>query len=281
MKQIFLSCYLILLWNSLLSQQAVKDWRLAIQTWTFHKYSFLESVEKADSLGVIDLEVYPGQKVGGEIPGVFSYTLDKDARDKLKQYLHYKKMRVVALGVIDKYYYNKDNLEKFFEFAKYMAIPYIIAEPEWEDLDEFNRLAKKYQLKVALHCHPKPSSHYWHPDSTLKAMKGRTHIGAWPDLGHWARNGVNIMEGLKKMKGKLWGMHFKDIREFNNLAAEDTLFGKGVCDLPGVMLQLIRQRFNGVVSMEYEAHEDNNMEDMRKNKAFFDGELRKYYKVSK
>ena len=78
-----------------------------------------------------------------------------------------------------------------------------------QDLDEFNRLAIKYKVKVALHCHPKPASHYWHPDSTIKAMQGRSHIGAWPDLGHWARNGVNVVEGLKKMKGKLWGMHYQ------------------------------------------------------------------------
>jgi sugar phosphate isomerase/epimerase len=254
---------------------AQKDWQLSIQTWTFHKYSFLESVEKADSLGVKYLEVYPGQKVGGEIPGVFSYTLDKDARDKLKQYLSYKKIKVLALGVVDKYYYNKDNLEKFFEFAKYMGIPFITAEPEWEDLNEFNRLATKYKVKVALHCHPKPSSHYWHPDSTVAAMKGRQQIGAWPDVGHWARNGVNIQDAMKKLEGKIWGLHFKDVAAFDNVNTEDVLFGKGVCNLPAVLKELKRQKFKGVVSMEYEANENNNMEDMKKNKLFYDLQIKK------
>lgn len=249
---------------------AQKDWKLSIQTWTFHKYSFLESVDKADSLGIRYLEVYPGQQIGGTIPGVFSYQMKKEERDKIKQYLQYKKVKVIAIGVVDKYYYTKDNLNDFFEFASYMQIPFITAEPEWQDLDEFNRLAKKYNVKVALHCHPKPASHYWHPDSTVKAMQGRSHIGAWPDLGHWARNGVNVVEGLKKMKGKLWGMHYKDIREFDNVNATDTIFGKGVCDLPAVMKEMKQQGFKGVVTMEYEVHEENNMADLRECILFYE-----------
>jgi len=270
-KQIFIIGFLLFGVSAL----AQKDWQLSLQSWTFHKYSFLESVDKADSLGIRELEVYPGQKVGGEIPGVFSFTLDKDARDKLKQYLNYKKIRVVALGVIDKYYYNKDNLEKFFEFARYMNIPFITAEPEWEDLNWFNRLAAKYKIKVGIHCHPKPASHYWHPDSILKAMNRRRNIMAWPDVAHWTRNGVNSVEGLQKMEGRLLGLHFKDVVRFDDVKTNDTLFGKGAANLPGVLKELKRQNFKGVISLEYEANEDNNMDDMRKNIEFYKSELRK------
>lgn len=247
-----------------------QKWKLSIQTWTFHKYSFFESVSMARELEVQYLEVYPGQKLGHGDENPFSYTLSKERRDNLKGYLKQVGVKVVALGVIDKYYYNKDNLEKFFEFAKYMNIPFITAEPEPEDLDDFNRLAEKYKVKVALHCHPKPSSHYWHPDSMAVAMKGRNNIGAWPDIGHWARNGVNILDAMKKVEGKIWGLHFKDIKEFGNVKAEDTVFGKGICNLPAVVKELKRQRFKGVISMEYEANEDNNMEDMKANKLFYD-----------
>lgn len=276
MKKYFIGVFFLLVHNYMFSQYSNKNsWKLSIQTWTFHKYSFLQSVEKADSLGVKFLEVYPGQKVGGDIQGAFSYTLDKDSRDKLKQFLEYRGIKVVALGVIDKEYYNKDNLEKFFEFAKYMGISFITAEPEWQDLDEFNRLAGKYKVKVALHCHPKPSSHYWHPDSTVAAMNGRQHIGAWPDIGHWARNGVNIPYAMKKVEGRIWGLHLKDIKEFNNTAAEDTLLGQGVCDIPAVMNELKRQKFKGVVSIEYEVNPVKNMSEMQQNVLYYLGQLGK------
>lgn len=248
--------------------------KLSVQSWTFHKYSLLETIDKADSLGIKYLEVYPGQKIGGEFPGVFSYSLDKDARDKLIQHLSYRKMKVIALGVIDKEYYNKSNLELFFEFANYMKIPFIVAEPEWQDLDEFNRLAAKYKIKVALHCHPKPSSHYWHPDSTAKAIKNRTNLGAWPDIGHWARNGVQIGTALEKLKGRIMGMHLKDITAFDNLAAEDTILGKGVCKIAGVIKQMKAQNFKGVYSIEYEVNPENNMEAMKENVLYYKSQVK-------
>jgi sugar phosphate isomerase/epimerase len=252
-----------------------KEWKLSVQTWTFHKFSLLETIHKADTLGLKYLEVYPGQRVGGDIPGAFTYTLSKEERARINELLRVKGIKIIAIGVVDKYYYTKENLEQYFAFAADMQIPFITAEPEWQDLDEFNRLAIKYSVKVGLHCHPKPASHYWHPDSTVKAMQGRSHIGAWPDLGHWARNGVNVVDGLKKMSGKLWGMHFKDIREFDNVNAIDTIFGKGIVDLPAVMKEMKKQGFAGVVTMEYEIHEDDNMDDLKKCMLFYEMQRRK------
>ena len=271
MKRVIILASFVLSYSILPAQ---KGWRLCVQTYTFHKYTFLQALEKADSLGIKNLEVYPGQKVGSDFQGEFTYTMPKDDRDKIKKFLEYRGMRVLALGVVDNNYYNKDNLEKFFEFAKYMDIPFITAEPEWEDLDEFNRLAGKYKIKVALHCHPKPS-HYWNADSTLKAMEGRSNIGAWPDIGHWARNGVNIQEAMKKLDGKIWGMHLKDVKQFDNINAEDTILGTGVCDVPAIMQELKRQKFKGVISLEYEMHPTHNMQEMQENVLFYLGQLGK------
>ncbi len=259
------------------SLHAQKDWKLSIQLWTFHQYSFYQAIEKADTLGLKYVEAYPGQKIGPGIPGNFSYTLSKPDRDILKKYLLDKNIKVVALGVVDREYYNSGNLEKFFEFAKYMGITFLTAEPEWADLNEFNRLAEKYKVKVGLHCHPRPSSHYWNPDSLLYAMRGRKNIGAWPDVAHWTRSGVDAVKALKKMQGKLWGLHFKDVVSFNDTKARDTLFGKGAVNLSAVITELKRQKFKGVISMEYEANDLNNMQDMIFNKKYFETEVKKLH----
>lgn len=273
MKKLISVILTALITNSLSAQ---KNWDISVQTWTFHKLTLLEAIEKTAELGVKYLEVFPGHKVGKGYNGPFSYTLTTDERNRLKSYLAQKEIKVVAMGVLDKYFYNADNLEKFFEFANYMGISFITAEPEWKDLDEFNRLAKKYKVRVALHCHPKPGSHYWNPDSMLTAMKDRKSIGAWPDIGHWARSGVDIQEGLKKVKHKLWGLHFKDVQEFDNINSGDTLFGKGICDLPAVIRRLRKLHFRGVISMEYEVYDDN-MPGMRQNKYYLEEQLMKWY----
>ena len=252
-----------------------KDWKLSVQMWTFHKVSFLEAIDKAQQLGFKYIEAYPGQKVGEGFHGPFSYNLSQAERKKLRKLLKEKGIKILAYGVVDNGYYTKADLEKYFIFCRDMQIPTMTAEPEWEDLDWFNQLSEKYKVKVALHCHPKPTSHYWHPDSILKAMRGRINIGAWPDVAHWTRNGVNSVEGLKKMEGMLLGMHFKDVVRFDDVKTNDTLFGKGAANLPGVLKELKRQNFKGVISLEYEANEDNNMGDMRKNIEFYLSEIKK------
>lgn len=272
MKKLFLSFSIFFFCNNLIAQ---KDWKLSIQLWTFHKYTFLQAIEKADSLGFKYVEAYPGQKVGEGFNGPFSYNLSKEERNRLKNLLKSKGIKLIAYGVVDNGYYTKNDLEKYFIFCQDMQIPTMTAEPEWEDLDWFNQLAEKYKIKVALHCHPKPTSHYWHPDSVLKAMSGRINIGAWPDVAHWTRSGVNSVEGLQKLQARLWGIHFKDVVRFNDVKTNDTLFGKGAANLSGVLKELKRQNFKGVISIEYEANEDNNMDDMRKNIEFYKNEMRK------
>lgn len=272
MKRQFLIFYFLIIAFSLNAQ---KDWKLSVQMWTFHKSSFLEALDKAKQLGFQYIEAYPGQRVGEGYDGPFSYNLSQAERKKLKKLLKEKGIKILAYGVVDKGYYKRDDLEKYFIFCRDMQIPVMTAEPEWEDLDWFNQLSEKYKVKVGIHCHPKPTSHYWHPDSILTAMDGRENIGAWPDVAHWTRSGVNSVEGLKKMEGRLWGMHFKDVVKFDDVKTNDTLFGRGAANMPGVLKELKRQNFKGVISLEYEANEDNNMEDMRKNIEYYKSEMRK------
>jgi len=52
--------------------------------------------------------------------------------------------------------------------------------------------------------------------------------------------------------------------------AIDTIFGKGVCDLPAVMKEMKNQGFNGVVTLEYEVHEEDNMVDIRECILFYE-----------
>jgi sugar phosphate isomerase/epimerase len=237
---------------------ALSNWKIGVQLWTFHKFTLLEAIDKTDSAGLKFAEAYPGQKVSASINKPFNYLLTTAERKVIKNYLLSKKIKIIALGVVDKYYYTKENIEAYFAFAKDMGISFITAEPEWEDLDLFNSLAEKYKIKVAIHDHPKPTSHYWHPDSVVAAVKNRKNIGACADIGHWARNGLDIVDCLKKLNGHVWGLHFKDVKEWDVIASPDVLPGKGICNLPTVLSELKQQHFNGFISIEYEVDPENN-----------------------
>ena len=99
---------------------------------------------------------------------------------------------------------------KVFEFAKKWSIDTLVAEPAEDALDTVEKLCKEYNIKVAIHDHAKPT-HYWNPDTVLAAVKNRTPLmGDCADIGHWIESGLDPVECLKKLEGRIICLHFKD-----------------------------------------------------------------------
>ena len=109
---------------------------------------------------------------------------------------------------------DEDASRKTFDFAKDMGIETIVSEPGPDAFDTSDKLCEEYRINVALHNHPKPSR-YWNPDTVLEVCKGRSkRIGACADTGHWMRSGLNPVEQLKKLEGRIISFHFKDLNKF-------------------------------------------------------------------
>ncbi|MEY2638798.1 MAG: hypothetical protein RIR90_280 [Bacteroidota bacterium] len=264
MKRIFLSLVAIFFLSTAIAQ--VKDWKLGIQLWTFHISSFHDALTRVDSTGLTTIEVYPGQKLGGGLAGVFGPAMDAAQKKTVRDWLASHKIDVHAFGVV--VCEKPEEWEAYFSFAKDMSIPVITAEPAKAHLDVVNDLAGKYGIKVAIHDHPKPSL-YWHPDSVLAAAKGRPNIGACADIGHWVRNGLDPVECLKKLSGKVYGLHVKDVAEFGNPKADDVIFGTGKSNIAGVLKELKRQGFKGFFSIEHEANWTSNVQDVVADAQYF------------
>jgi len=135
-------------------------------------------------------------------------------------------------------------------------------------------LAGAYGIKIAIHDHPKPNP-YWSPDSVLAAIQNHQNIGDCADVGHWARNGLNPVECLKKLEGHIYGVHLKDIVKFDDTQAADTVVSKGVIDFPAVFAELKRQHFNGMLSIEHESNWYHSLPDVIDTKNYFDEQIAK------
>jgi sugar phosphate isomerase/epimerase len=246
--------------------------KLGVQMWTFMKFSFTDALNKVDSSGIKNIEAFIGQKLGGKLHGSFGFDMDKPTRDSLKSLLQKKGIQIVAMGVIVPK--NKAEWIKTFELAKDFGLSYITAEPiktQWGVVDS---LAGVYGIPVAIHDHPKPNM-YWSPDSVLAATVGHPHIGSCADIGHWARNGLNPVDCLKKLEGHIIGVHLKDVVKFNNPEAHDTLVSKGVVDLPAVLAELKRQNFKGMLSIEHESNWYHSVPDVIFTKNYYDSLVQK------
>lgn len=251
---------------------SVDGFTLGVQMWTFRMFSFTDALNKVDSAGIKSIEAFFGQPLGGDMKGNFGPEMDAATRNKLKALLQSKGISIVAMGVISPA--DKSEWIKAFDLAKEFGLSYITAEPKKDQWDVADSLSGAYGIKIAIHDHPKPSA-YWSPDSVLAAMQGHSNIGACADIGHWARNGLDPVDCLKKLDGHIFGAHLKDIVKFNDTEAADTVVGKGVIDFPAVFAELKRQNFRGMFSIEHESNWYHNLPDVIAIKEYFNTEVAK------
>jgi sugar phosphate isomerase/epimerase len=274
LKKLLFYLLITFIFSNIFSQTVnpVKDWKPGVQLWTFNTSSFYTAIKKADSCKLKYVEAFPGQVLQDGSNSEFGPKLTAEERKAVKEFLHKKGITITSFGVVVAR--TKKEWEQYFEFAADMKIPIIIAEPEWNQLNDVNRLAGAYNIQVAIHNHPAPDI-YWHPDSVVHALKGHANIGVCADIGHWARSGLNPIDCIKKCGDKILVVHLKDVSEFGNPQAPDVLAGEGVCNIPLVLQQLKNQRFKGVIAIEYDEKPDNNVKDIKQYVQFYHEHIEK------
>ena len=244
-------------------------WNLAVQSYTFHKFSFEEALDKTAELGVKYIEAFPGHRLGGKWGDqVFGYGMDSDTRKEILDLAASKGVRIVGSGVFVPT--DPTEWEKEFKFAKDMGLEYISAEPPMEDWDLVERLSGEYGLAVSVHNHPRPST-YWTPDSLLMAVGGRSsRLGSCSDVGHWKRCGLDHLECLRKLEGRIISLHFKDIAPDDAEGGpHDVIWGTGTLEVPAMLEILKDQGFKGYFAIEYEYNWDNSVPDIRECVDYF------------
>lgn len=244
-------------------------WRVACQLYTFRRFSFYEALGMIAKLGVAYVEPCFFLSLDKKRPKLTtSESLSPQLRKEMKA-------RMADHGISMPNYYagigaDKDAAVKAFEFAKEMGAETIVAEPPAEAFHMVEKLCDEYEINLAVHNHPKsPTSHYWNPESVLAVCRGRgKRIGACCDTGHWVRSGLKPIECLKKIEGRIITFHLKDVAVWGKPEARDVPLGTGVADYAGVLKELKRRRFRGVMSLEYEHDSPKLVEEVAQCLAF-------------
>jgi len=225
------------------------------QAYSFRFYSFFEAVDNAKEVGSNVIEAYPGQRLSPDDKTPFNHDAPPSVWAKAKIKLERAGVRLVNYGVVG---LGNDEAEnrKVFDFAKVMGIPTITSEPQEGSFDLLEKLVKEYDIKVAVHNHPRrpkdPGYKYWDPNYVLECVKGRDpRIGACADTGHWLRSNINPVDALKILEGRIISSHLKDLNQYGT-EAHDVPYGKGVANVRAVLDELKRQGFKGNISIEYE-----------------------------
>jgi sugar phosphate isomerase/epimerase len=234
----------------------IKKFPVAVQCWTFRKFTFMETLQKIKDLGILYVQPYPGQRLDESNPKVrFDHNLSEDQIMRIKTKLKELGLALVSYGVVN-FDNNEEAMKKVFEFAQKMGMQTIVTEPNYDDYSLIEQMVKKYNINIAVHNHPSLTK-YSLPETVLFGVDGLDRrIGACADTGHWMRSGVRPTEALRVLKGRILDVHLKDLNEFGRKEAYDVPFGQGQASIREILAELTLQDYSGYISVEHEKKED-------------------------
>ncbi len=240
---------------------------LGLQTWTFRRLTFVETIEEAKRAHIRALQAFGGQTLGGNLAGKFDHHMDAATRAELLTLLKKEGVRLDSYGVVNGH--SEAEWREIFAFAHEMDLRSIASEPPPEELPLVDRLSRETGVRVALHDHPTPSL-YANPKFALQTLNSYgENIGLCADTGHWVRSGFDPVESLRAAAGRIISVHFKDLNERGVVSAHDVPWGTGASDAAAQIAELRRQHFAGCVFIEYEHETPSLSEDVRKSADFF------------
>lgn len=242
------------------------------QAYTFREFSALEAIEKTAQAGGRVIEFYPGQPFSPDKPDLrWDHNASADMIAAVEEHLDRHDVLAVNYGVV-RIPAKEEEARKIFDFARRLGLQGITTE-SIDALEMIEKLATEYDLRVGFHNHPRrpdnPAYRVWDPAYLAEVLEGRDErIGACADTGHWIRSGLDPLESLRVLEGRVLSLHLKDRARPE---AHDVIFGTGMGNVGGVLDELRRQDFSGHIAVEYEHNWRNSVPDVAQCIGFIRG----------
>ena len=246
-------------------------WRIGMEAYTFHKFTFYETIDKTAELGLSYIGgLSSEQNVSKDIPKDFDQNLTNDELSQIRI-----KMETAGVRLLTYYVRNFPQEEvacrKLFEFGNKMGVETFMGEPKPEQLELLDKLANEYAINIAIHNHdPSISPIYWNPENVLKACEGRSkRIGACPDNGYWIRSGIDPIEAIRILKDRIITVHVHDLHE-TGANGHDVPWGTGTAKTKEFLLELHRLGIKPtMIGIEYAHDWFESMPKLAKSIEFF------------
>jgi len=239
-----------------------KHRNVAVQAYTFNRFTLEETVNKVKDLGLDGIECYPKQRLSDKFPGVItSQYMTEDQKAYMKKLLKDANLKLVSFGVA--YANNEKEIEDLCKFAKEFGCTRILTEAPEALFPVWEKVGAKYGVTMCVHHHTAGKNDYWNPDYLYPVVKDYKFVKVNPDIGHSSRAKVQPMYAIKKYKGMIGSIHIKDQVEFGNPKNQCVPLGKGVLNIKELLEELDEQGYDGFFVIEYEANFDNNLAEVK------------------
>jgi sugar phosphate isomerase/epimerase len=246
-------------------------WFIGAQAYTFKEFTAFEAIAKTKEAGGNMIEFYPGQILKPGSAEKVGHTMSEASINELKAECARLGVHPVSYGVVGAK--TPEDVRSIMSFAKKMGL-YSICTESTEQIAAWEAAAIEFDVRVAFHEHggsmSKPDYKVWNPLYILGVVESRDHrVGACADLGHWCTSNLKPVECLRILNGRIIGVHLKD--KATNGEAAVVVAGKGVVDVAACLDELMRQNFNGNISVEHENDWKDNVSQVRENIDFVKG----------
>ncbi|MFV0266024.1 MAG: sugar phosphate isomerase/epimerase family protein [Draconibacterium sp.] len=223
-----------------------ENFKLGVAGYTFHKFDLqttLETLKRCDVhyLCIKDFHL-PVESTDEEIAAFHA----KCAEYGVKGY---------AVGPL--YMRSKEDIDKYFEYAKRVGVNTIVGVPNYDLLPYVEEKVKEYGFFYAIHLHGPDIDIYQDADEVWEKTKDLDpRMGMCLDIGHDTRNGKDPVADLKKYHSRVFDIHLKDVTGTTKLGYSVEV-GRGIIDFPAFVKMVREVNYTGVISLEHERNMDN------------------------
>ncbi len=249
-------------------------WRASVQHFTYRRLGLFDALDKAAALGLRHIEVRSNVKLDARRPGLLANEeMPADTRKELKALLAARGMSIPS--VFADFTGSPDQAKRVFELGQELGAEILVAEPPAEAFDMIEKLCEEYRMPLAIHNHQKGASAYWSPEQVLAVCRNRSaRLGACCDGGQWARSGLDPVECLRQLRGRILSFHLKDIARKGDPQSRNTVMGEGEADCAKTLKELRRLGYQGLITIDFEYDTPALQEDMARNVAFLEEQAR-------
>lgn len=273
MKKLFVLSFALLFGLLVIAQETQKpgpqpapetkeSFRLGMAGWTFVNFDLettLKTMQRCDVhyLCIKDFHL-PVESTNEEIAAFH----EKCASYDVKGY-----------GVGPLYMRSKEDVDKYFDYARRVGVKLIVGVPNYELLPYVDQKVKEYDMNFAIHLHGPDQEIYQDADVVWEKTKDLDpRIGMCLDIGHDTRNGKDPVADLEKYYTRVFDMHLKDVTGDTKLGYSVEV-GRGIIDFPALVKMLRKVNYTGVVSLEHERNMDDPFLGIAESIGFFRGIL--------
>lgn len=159
-------------------------------------------------------------------------------------------LKLYGGGVI--YMTNAEEVENAFSYAQHAGMKVIVGVPEHELLELCNQKVKETGIQLAIHNHGPGDLKYPSAESAYILIKDLDPgMVLCVDIGHTARIGEDPTLETRKYLDRVHDIHIKDVDRADPSGGPCEI-GRGVIDITGFLTMLLEEKYNRVVSFEYE-----------------------------